>query len=174
MGDMEVRIAEDGEVELRGVPVMRGYHNLPAETAACFTPDGFFKTGDIGEIDAEGFLKITDRKKDLIKTSGGKYVAPTHIEGEFKAICPYVSQVVVIGQARNFVTMVLTLDPDVVKGLRPPARQFEGKTYEQVVASPADARDDRGLRQGAQLPAQPVGDGQEVHHPAARPVGGDR
>jgi long-chain acyl-CoA synthetase len=136
MADMEVRIAEDGEVELRGVPVMRGYHNLPSETAACFTPDGFFKTGDIGEIDADGFLKITDRKKDLIKTSGGKYVAPTHIEGEFKAICPYVSQVVVIGQARNFVTMVLTLDPDVVKGLAAPGAQFEGKTYEQVCASP--------------------------------------
>ncbi len=136
MADMEVRIAEDGEVELRGVPVMRGYHNLPAETAACFTPDGFFKTGDIGEIDADGFLKITDRKKDLIKTSGGKYVAPTHLEGEFKAICPYVSQVVVIGQARNFVTMVLTLDPDVVKGLAAPGGQFEGKSYEQVVASP--------------------------------------
>jgi long-chain acyl-CoA synthetase len=136
MADMEVRIAEDGEVELRGVPVMRGYHNLPAETAACFTPDGFFKTGDIGEIDGDGFLKITDRKKDLIKTSGGKYVAPTHIEGEFKAICPYVSQVVVIGQARNFVTMVLTLDPDVIKGMTAPGAPFEGKTYEQVVASP--------------------------------------
>jgi long-chain acyl-CoA synthetase len=136
MADMEVRIAEDGEVELRGVPVMRGYHNLPAETAACFTTDGFFKTGDIGEIDGDGFLKITDRKKDLIKTSGGKYVAPTHIEGEFKAICPYVSQVVVIGQARNFVSMVLTLDPDVVKGMTAAGGPFEGKTYEQVTASP--------------------------------------
>jgi long-chain acyl-CoA synthetase len=136
MADMEVRIAEDGEVELRGVPVMRGYHNLPAETAACFTPDGFFKTGDIGEIDADGFLKITDRKKDLIKTSGGKYVAPTHLEGEFKAICPYVSQVVVIGQARNFVTMVLTLDPDVIKAMSAPGGQFAGKSYAEVVASP--------------------------------------
>ena len=115
---------------------MRGYHNLPAETAACFTPDGFFRTGDIGEIDPDGFLKITDRKKDLIKTSGGKYVAPTHLEGEFKVICPYVSQVVVIGQARNFVTMVLTLDPDVIKGMTAPGGQFAGKTYEQVVASP--------------------------------------
>jgi long-chain acyl-CoA synthetase len=136
MADMEVRIAEDGEVELRGVPVMRGYHNLPAETAACFTADGYFKTGDIGEIDADGFLKITDRKKDLIKTSGGKYVAPTHLEGEFKAICPYVSQVVVIGQARNFVSMVLTLDPDVVKGMTAEGGPFAGKTYEQVTASP--------------------------------------
>jgi long-chain acyl-CoA synthetase len=116
MGDLELRIAEDGEVELRGVPVMRGYHNMPAETAACFTDDGFFKTGDIGEVDSEGFLRITDRKKDLIKTSGGKYVAPSHIEGMFKAICPYVSQVLVIGQARNYCTMVLTLDPDAIAG----------------------------------------------------------
>jgi long-chain acyl-CoA synthetase len=136
IADMEVRLGEDGEVELRGVAVMRGYHNLPGETAAVFTPDGFFKTGDIGEIDADGFLKITDRKKDLIKTSGGKYVAPTHIEGEFKAICPLVSQVVVIGQARNFVTMVVTLDPDAMK-VWTAGTPLAGKTYEEVSASPA-------------------------------------
>jgi long-chain acyl-CoA synthetase len=134
MGDLELRIAEDGEIEIRGVPVMRGYHNLPAETADCFTADGFFKTGDIGEVDAEGFLKITDRKKDLIKTSGGKYVAPSHIEGMFKAICPYVSQVVVIGQARNFVTMVLTLDPDAI-GAWTAGGPLEGKSYADVAAS---------------------------------------
>ncbi len=135
IADMEVRIAEDGEVELRGVAVMRGYHNLPEETARVFTPDGYFKTGDIGEIDADGFLKITDRKKDLIKTSGGKYVAPSHIEGEFKAICPYVSQVVIIGQARNFVTMVLTIDPDVAKNLAAAEGPFQGRSYEEIVAS---------------------------------------
>jgi long-chain acyl-CoA synthetase len=135
MGDMELRIAEDGEVELRGVPVMRGYHNLPAESDNAFTPDGFFKTGDIGEVDADGFLKITDRKKDLIKTSGGKYIAPSHIEGEFKALCPYVSQVIVIGQARNFVTMVLTLDPDAIVGWAA-GGPLEGKSYEAIAASP--------------------------------------
>jgi long-chain acyl-CoA synthetase len=136
IADMEVRLGEDGEVELRGVAVMRGYHNRPDETAAVFTPDGFFKTGDIGEIDAQGFLKITDRKKDLIKTSGGKYVAPTHIEGEFKAICPLVSQVVVIGQARNFVTMVVTLDPDALK-VWTAGTPLAGKTYEEVASSQA-------------------------------------
>jgi long-chain acyl-CoA synthetase len=136
IADMEVRLGEDGEVELRGVAVMRGYHNRPDETAAVFTPDGFFKTGDIGEIDAEGFLKITDRKKDLIKTSGGKYVAPTHIEGEFKAICPMVSQVVVIGQARNFVTMVVTLDPDAM-AVWTANTPLAGMTYEQVSTSQA-------------------------------------
>jgi long-chain acyl-CoA synthetase len=135
MGDLEVRIAEDGEVELRGVPVMRGYHNLPAESDATFTSDGFFKTGDIGELDADGFLKITDRKKDLIKTSGGKYIAPTHIEGEFKALCPYVSQVVVIGQARNFVTMVVTLDPDAIAEWAA-GGPLAGKPYAVIAASP--------------------------------------
>jgi len=135
MGDLEVRIAEDGEVELRGVPVMRGYHNLPEESANSFTPDGFFKTGDIGELDADGFLRITDRKKDLIKTSGGKYVAPSHIEGMFKAICPYVSQVVVIGQARNYVTMLVTLDPDAMASWAA-GGPLEGKSYEEIVTSP--------------------------------------
>jgi long-chain acyl-CoA synthetase len=135
MGDLEVRIAGDGEVELRGVPVMRGYHNMPDETAACFTDDGYFKTGDIGELDSEGFLRITDRKKDLIKTSGGKYVAPSHIEGMFKAICPYVSQVLVIGQARNFCTMVLTLDPDAITGWAA-GGPLEGRDYAAIVAAP--------------------------------------
>ncbi len=93
---------------------MRGYHNLPEETAKAFTEDGFFRTGDIGEMDDKGFLRITDRKKDLVKTSGGKYIAPSYIEGMFKAICPYASQVVVVGQARNFCTMLITLDPDAI------------------------------------------------------------
>jgi len=135
MGDVEIKIAEDGEVLLRGTPIMRGYHNLPAETANCFTEDGYFRTGDIGEVDADGFLKITDRKKDLIKTSGGKYVAPTHIEGLFKAICPYVSQVLVIGQARNFCTMVVTLDPDLIVAWAA-GGPLQGKAYEVIVASP--------------------------------------
>jgi long-chain acyl-CoA synthetase len=134
MGDLEVRIAEDGEVELRGVPVMRGYHNLPEESATCFTPDGFFKTGDIGEIDKDGYLRITDRKKDLIKTSGGKYVAPSHIEGMFKGLCPYVSQVLVIGQARNFCTMVITLDPDAMTGWVK-GGPLEGKSMAEIAAS---------------------------------------
>jgi long-chain acyl-CoA synthetase len=135
MADLELKIADDGEVLLRGVPIMRGYHNLPEESATCFTPDGYFKTGDIGEVDADGFLKITDRKKDLIKTSGGKYVAPSPIEGQFKAICPYVSQVIVIGQARNYVTMIVTLDPDAIGGWAA-GGPLEGKSYGTIVASP--------------------------------------
>ena len=136
LGDLECRIDEDGEVLLRGAPVMRGYHNLPAETAEAFTEDGFFRTGDIGELDADGYLRITDRKKDLIKTSGGKYVAPTHIEGLFKSICPYTSQVMVIGQSRNYCTLLVTLDPDAVAKWAA-GGPLEGRGYPEIVASQA-------------------------------------
>ena len=134
MGDLEHKLDTDGEILVKGAPVMRGYHNMPDETAAVFTEDGFFRTGDIGEVDDEGFLRITDRKKDLIKTSGGKYVAPSHIEGMFKSVCPYTSQAVVIGQARNFCTMLVTLDPDALAGWAA-GGPLEGKPYSEVVAS---------------------------------------
>jgi len=135
LGDLECKLDTDGEILLRGTPVMRGYHNLPEETAAAFTEDGWFRTGDIGEIDPGGFLRITDRKKDLIKTSGGKYVAPSYIETQFKSICPYVSQALVIGQARNYCTMLITLDPDAI-ALWSAGRPLEGKPYAEIVTSP--------------------------------------
>jgi long-chain acyl-CoA synthetase len=134
LGDLEIKLDADGEILLRGVPVMRGYHNLPEETAAAFTPDGFFRTGDIGELDADGYLRITDRKKDLIKTSGGKYVAPSHIEGLFKSMCPYTSQALVIGQARNYCTMLVTLDPDALAGWVA-GGPLEGRPYAEIAAS---------------------------------------
>jgi long-chain acyl-CoA synthetase len=135
LGDLEVKIAEDGEVLLRGAPVMRGYHNLSEETAAAFTEDGFFRTGDIGELDDEGFLKITDRKKDLVKTSGGKYIAPSFIEGQFKALCPYTSQAVIVVQGRNYCTMLVTLDPDAIVGWAA-GGPLDGKSYAEIVSSP--------------------------------------
>jgi long-chain acyl-CoA synthetase len=134
LGDLECRIDTDGEILLRGAPVMRGYHNLPEETAAAFTEDGFFRTGDIGELDADGYLKITDRKKDLVKTSGGKYVAPAYVEGMFKAICPYISQAVVIGQARNYCTMLVTLDPDSIATWAA-GGPLEGRPYAEIATS---------------------------------------
>jgi long-chain acyl-CoA synthetase len=135
LGDLEVRIDSDGEVLMRGAPVMRGYHNLPEATAEAFTEDGFLRTGDIGELDADGYLKITDRKKDLVKTSGGKFIAPSAIEGSFKAVCPYTSQAVVIGQNRNFVTMLIALDEDAIKTWAANG-PLAGKSYDEIVAAP--------------------------------------
>jgi long-chain acyl-CoA synthetase len=135
LGDLEVRIDADGEVLMRGAPIMRGYHNLPEATAEAFTEDGFLRTGDIGELDADGYLKITDRKKDLVKTSGGKFIAPSAIEGSFKAVCPYTSQAVVVGQNRNFVTMLIALDEDAIKTWAANG-PLAGKSYDEIVAAP--------------------------------------
>ncbi|HQE31316.1 MAG TPA: long-chain fatty acid--CoA ligase [Propionibacteriaceae bacterium] len=111
---IERRIAEDGEVLIRGPIVMRGYHNKPEETAAAIV-DGWFHTGDIGELDADGYLKITDRKKDLMKTSGGKYVAPQKVEGVLVANIPYVTQAVAVGDGQKYIGALLVLDPDNLK-----------------------------------------------------------
>lgn len=111
----EVQIAEDGEVLLRGPGVMEGYHNKPEDTAETKDADGWLHTGDIGTLDDNGYLKITDRKKDFFKTSGGKYVGPSLIESTFKGLCPYVSQFMVYGSDHNFVTALVTLDADAIK-----------------------------------------------------------
>src|SRR3954452_380113 len=135
LGDLECKIEADGEALLRGTPVMRGYHDLPRETEDAFTADGFLRAGDIGALGAEGLLRITDRKKDLVKTSGGKYIAPSAIEGMFKAVCPYTSQAVVVGQARNFVTMLISLDEDAIKGWAA-GGPLAGRSYAQICGAP--------------------------------------
>ncbi|MFF3004101.1 AMP-dependent synthetase/ligase [Kitasatospora sp. NPDC057940] len=131
----EVRIAEDGEILLRGPGVMRGYHDLPEKTAEVLEADGWFHTEDIGELGPDGFLRITDRKKDLFKTSGGKYVAPSEVEGRFKAVCPFVSNILVIGNGRNFCTALIGLDEAVIM---PWAAEhgLKDKSYAEVVADP--------------------------------------
>ncbi|MGW3482170.1 AMP-dependent synthetase/ligase [Rhodococcus indonesiensis] len=110
----EVQIAEDGEVLLRGPGVMDGYHERPEATAEALEPDGWFHTGDIGELDADGFLRITDRKKDLFKTSQGKYVAPSAISATFKGICPYAGEIVVYGESRPYCVALVGLDAEAI------------------------------------------------------------
>jgi long-chain acyl-CoA synthetase len=109
----DIRIAEDGEILARGANVASGYYERPEATAEAWDAEGWFHTGDIGEIDADGFLRITDRKKDLLKTSGGKYVAPQKVENLLK-LQPHVSQAVLIGDNRKYCTALVTLDaPEV-------------------------------------------------------------
>lgn len=134
-----VRIEDDGEVLISGPGVMEGYHNLPKETEEALTPDGWLRTGDIGHLDDQGRLIITDRKKDFFKTAGGKYVAPTLIEGRLKALCPYLSQVVVIGNDRPFCVAVVTLDPDQIVTWAEHKKLGLG-TYAEIVASPQAER----------------------------------
>jgi long-chain acyl-CoA synthetase len=95
---------------------MRGYHGNDDATAEVLSADGWFSTGDIGELDDHGYLRITDRKKDLIKTSGGKYVAPQKVEAAVKAASPYVSQVLVHGEGRKYISALITLDPEAIQG----------------------------------------------------------
>ncbi|MGQ4460276.1 long-chain fatty acid--CoA ligase [Streptomyces violaceoruber] len=132
----EVRIADDGEILLRGPGIMEGYHKLPEKTAEVLEADGWFHTGDIGELSPDGYLRITDRKKDLIKTSGGKYIAPAEVEGQFKAVCPYVSNILVHGADRNFCTALIALDEIAITEW---AREngLAGKPYAEIVAAPA-------------------------------------
>ena len=104
--NVQLRIADDGEIEATGPGVMLGYYKKPDATAAAFTADGWFRTGDIGEIDEEGFLRITDRKKELFKTSGGKYIAPSPIEQMIRS-SRFVSQVVLVGNERKFASALI-------------------------------------------------------------------
>ena len=130
----QVAIAADGEILVRGPGVMQGYHGLPEATAGTLA-DGWLRTGDIGEVTARGSLRITDRKKDLIKTAGGKYVAPQHIETRFKAICPLASTVVVHGDGRPYITALIDLDADAVRAWAA-EHGLAGATHAEIARSP--------------------------------------
>jgi len=113
--ETEVKIAEDGEILLKGPGVMNGYHDLPEATAEAINAEGWFHTGDIGELDAEGFLRITDRKKDMFKTSQGKYVAPSAISANFKAVCPYASEIIVYGEGKPYCVALVSLEAEAIQ-----------------------------------------------------------
>lgn len=108
-----VRLSEEGEIQAKGASIMRGYHNNPEQTAAAFTDDGWFKTGDIGRFDSEGRLRITGRIKEIIVTAGGKNVAPAVLEEGLKGH-PLISQVLAVGDKQPFISALITIDKDML------------------------------------------------------------
>jgi long-chain acyl-CoA synthetase len=132
--NVEVRIAADGEIETRGPNIMQGYYNKPEETSKVFTEDGWFKTGDIGTLDEDGFLRITDRKKELFKTSGGKYIAPQPIEQMIKG-SRFVNQVVLIGNGRNFPAALIVPDWEQVRSYAE-LKGIDGRTSAEFCKHP--------------------------------------
>ena len=131
----EVKIAEDGEILLKGPGIMNGYHDLPEQTAEAIDTEGWFHTGDIGELDAEGFLRITDRKKDMFKTSQGKYVAPSAISAQFKGICPYASEIIVYGEGKPYCVALVSLEGEAVKEWAA-ANGLGGKSFGEIARDP--------------------------------------
>jgi long-chain acyl-CoA synthetase len=131
----ELRISEEGEVQIGGPLLMAGYQNLPDVTSSTLTEDGWLRSGDKGEVDTDGFLKITGRIKEMFKTSGGKYIVPPAIESKFVALCPYVSQFLVFGEGRNFVVALIALDPDAISAWAA-ERGVTGKSYAELVKLP--------------------------------------
>jgi long-chain acyl-CoA synthetase len=137
---VEVKIAEDGEILERGRHIMRGYFGMPEATAEVIDKDGWFHTGDIGDLDADGYLRITDRKKDLIKTSGGKYIAPQAIEGALKTMSELISQVVVIGDRRKYVSVLVTVAEDQAKKVASEAGEAAGSYREAALSKAVRAK----------------------------------
>jgi len=113
IANVQVRTAEDGEILVKGPCVMQGYYQNPEATREALTEDGWFRTGDIGFVDGDGYLYITDRKKDLIKTAGGKFVAPQPIENALKT-SPYILNAMVVGDKRKFIAALIVPNPATV------------------------------------------------------------
>lgn len=135
LDNLQVKIADDGEILVKGPSVTQGYLNKPEQTKEVFTEDGFFKTGDIGHIDEEGFLIITDRKKEMFKTSGGKYVAPQMIENKAKA-SRFIEQIMVVGEGEKMPCAFVQPEFDFVKRWAELHNLNIGQTPEEMVKSP--------------------------------------
>ncbi len=136
---VELALAEDGEVLLRGETVMRGYRGEPEKTAEAVDADGWLHTGDIGELDAEGNLRIIDRKKELIINAAGKNMSPALIEGHIKGAHPLIGQAVVIGDGRPYNVALLVLDPDAAAATG--ASASDPAVLEQIAAAVAAANE---------------------------------
>ena len=114
MPGLEVRIAEDGEILFRSPTLMLGYYLDPEKTAETIDADGWLHTGDVGEVDADGYFRITDRMKDIIITAGGKNITPSELENELK-FSPYITDAVVIGDKRPYLTVIIMIDQENVE-----------------------------------------------------------
>ena len=113
---VEIELADDGEIKVRGPIVMKGYRNKPEQNAEAFDDDGWFYTGDVGQIDADGYLKIVDRKKELIINAAGKNMSPANIEAELKTASPMIGQAAAIGDGRSYNTALIVHDTDYAPG----------------------------------------------------------
>jgi long-subunit acyl-CoA synthetase (AMP-forming) len=130
---VEIKLEEDGEVLVKADCVMPGYRNLPDKNEETFTEDGWLRTGDIGELDEDGYLKIVDRKKELIINAGGKNMSPANIEAAVKAASPLVGQAAAIGNGRPYNVALITLDPDYAP-VWASQNGLEGKSLEELAA----------------------------------------
>ena len=132
-----MKLANDGEVMVRGPVVMKGYRNMPERTAETLTEDGWLLTGDIGEFDEEGYLKIVDRKKELIINAAGKNMSPANIEAKLKTATPLIAQVVAIGDRRPYNVALVALDHETLaaRGLAPGDPEVAAEIEQAVAAA---------------------------------------